>query len=259
MNYFIYLFTETILTSKWILWSCILVGFALCYIFIIRFYVSRTLATHGKKKFFPNKKRDRKTLSYFEKNKFFFSIFNKNNQIKKMVVQLPAFLQALSSSLQAGYSIQKAFLFLEQEIENPLKNEIQKINNQLSLHIPLEKVLSNFAQKINNPEIYFFTESTIIQLKTGGNLVNLFNKISTLIEEKLKLQRDIKSFTSQGKLSGIFIACLCPISLLFFYFFSPSHMEILLHSSAGNFLLGFSILLESIGFFFIWKIVKIKL
>lgn len=259
MKDFFILFIETILTSKWILWSCILVGFALCYIFIIRFWVQRNLSTNEKKRFFPDKKHSTKLLHFSQKNQSFFYFFSRNRQRKKIVAQLPAFLQALASSLQAGYSIQKAFLFLEKEIENPLKNEIRQINNKLSLLIPLETALAHFSKKIDHPEIYFFTESTIIQLKTGGNLIKLFNKISDLIEEKLKLQRDIKSFTSQGKLSGILIACLWPTSLVFFHFFSPSHMEILFHTSAGNLLLGFSILLESIGFFFIWKIVKIKL
>lgn len=189
----------------------------------------------------------------------FFLLIKSNHQKKKIIKQLPSFLQAMASTLQAGYSIPNAFLFLENEVENPLKKEIQKINQKLSLKVSLEKALLEFSQMVDHSEIYFFAESTVIQLKTGGNLIKLFKKISYLIEEKLKLERDIKSFTSQGKLSGILIAGLWPISLLFFYFFSPQHAHILFYTITGKSLLIFSLFLETIGFFFIWKIIKVKI
>ena len=89
--------------------------------------------------------------------------------------------------------------------------------------------------------------------------MQLFQKIAYMIDEKLKLQRDIKSFTSQGKLSGILIAVLWPLSLAAFSWISPQHTDILFNTSAGQTLLGISILLEALGFFFIWKIITIKI
>jgi len=184
---------------------------------------------------------------------------SKRKRQEKLILQMPLFLQAMSNTLQAGYSLSNSLKFVAQEMDHPLKEEIQIMNQSLDLQIPLPEVLEKFAQKINHPEVSFFTESTIIQIKTGGNLIALFKKISFLIEEKLKLNRDIKSFTSQGKMSGILIAGLWPVSLLIFWKMSPSHIEIMFHTPAGNLLLGISILLELIGFALIWRIIQIKI
>lgn len=181
------------------------------------------------------------------------------DQRQKLVEQIPLFLQAMSNSLQAGYTLPMALEFIADEMEMPLKREIQIINQQLSLQISLADALESFAQKIKNPEVDFFVESTLIQIKTGGNLIKLFDKIAFLIEEKLKLKRDIRSFTSQGKLSGILIATLWPVSVLAFSWLSPTHTEVLFHTPGGQIILVLSLILEILGFFFIWKIISVKL
>ncbi len=181
------------------------------------------------------------------------------DQRQRLVEQIPLFLQALSNSLQAGYTLPMALDFIADEIEAPLQHEVKTINHQLNLQVPLATALTDFAHKIKNPEVDFFVESTLIQLKTGGNLVKLFNKIAYLIEEKLKLKRDVKSFTSQGKLSGILIAALWPLSVLAFSWLSPTHTEVLFNTPSGQFMLTLSLLLELLGFFFIWKIISVKL
>jgi len=185
--------------------------------------------------------------------------FKASDRKKKLVEQIPVFLQAMGNAMQAGYSLPASFSFIAEELDEPLKDEVLKINQKLQLQIPLNTVLKEFSDKLKNPEVDFFTESTIIQIQTGGNLVKLFNKIAYLLEEKLKLKRDIKSFTSQGKLSGILIAFLWPASLLIFSWLSPEHVSVLFETTLGKILLGISLSFELIGFFFIWKIISVKI
>ena len=181
------------------------------------------------------------------------------DQRQKLVEQVPLFLQALSNSLQAGYTLPMALEFIADEIKSPLQQEVRTINQKLSLQISLSQALTDFAQKVQNPEIDFFVESTLIQIKTGGNLIKLFNKIAYLIEEKLKLKRDIRSFTSQGKMSGLLIAGLWPVSVLAFSWLSPTHTDVLFNTPGGQAMLVLSLILEVTGFFFIWKIISVKL
>lgn len=176
-----------------------------------------------------------------------------------MIRQIPLFLQTLSNALKAGYSLPQAFLFIAQEIDPPLQNAVQVLNEKLELHIPIEIALEDFARELHHPDIDFFVESTIIQLQTGGNLVELFQKVADLVEEKRKLAQDIKSFTSQGRMSGILIAILYPVSLVLFSILAPSHISTLFYTSAGQCLLVLSLFLEGLGFICIWKIIRVKI
>ncbi len=186
--------------------------------------------------------------------------FRVRTQNRKILIgQIPLFLQTLANAIKAGYSLEQAFLFLAQETDPPIRHVIEKLNEQIELHVPIEEALEDFAKKLNHPDIDFFVESTILQLRTGGNLVELFHKVAELVEEKRKLARDIKSFTSQGKMSGILIAILWPISLFLFSLLAPSHVQTLFYTSVGQCLLVISLLLEILGFVCIWKIIRIKL
>lgn len=181
------------------------------------------------------------------------------DQKNKAIEQLPAFLEALSQSLQAGYSVTSALSFMAEELDPPLKQAIERVNYQLSLQVPLETAFESLAETFNQPEIDFLVEGTLVQVEIGGNLVVLFENMAQIIEEKLKLKRDIKSFTSQGKLSGIFIAALWPVSLALFAWLSPQHTETLFFTPQGQILLFTSLFLELIGFFFIWRIIRVQL
>jgi len=181
-----------------------------------------------------------------------------SSQRKKMVIQIPMFLTALGNTLEAGYSLSNAFTFIEKEIPDPLQAEVRKISQKLKLQVPLEKALHDFADSVDHKDVRFFAESTAIQLKIGGNLIQLFQQIGSIIEERLKLERDLKSFTSQGRISGILVAGLFPASLFLFYLLSPAHIDVLFHTGLGKVFLGTAISFEIIGFFFIWKIVNVK-
>lgn len=188
---------------------------------------------------------------------FLYSQAQKQKEI--LIKQLPLFLTALSNALEAGYSLANAFFFIETEIEFPLRKEIHVINQKLRLQIPIEQALNTFDARMNHKDVSFFTESVLIQNRTGGNLVILFKKIAKLIEHRLKIKQDMKAFTSQGKYSGMIIASLWFISLGLFWIMSPGHIEVLFSTSAGQIMLGVSLFLELIGFFFIWRITNIKL
>jgi tight adherence protein B len=181
------------------------------------------------------------------------------DQKNKAIEQLPSFLEALSQSLQAGYSVTAALGFMADELDPPLQHSIRQLNYQLSLQVPLEVAFQDLAKTFNQPEIDFLVEGTLVQVKIGGNLVVLFENMGQIIEEKLKLKRDIKSFTSQGKLSGLFIATLWPISLLLFAWLSPQHTEVLFFTTPGQILLFISLFLQLVGFFFIWRIIRVQI
>lgn len=180
-------------------------------------------------------------------------------QRQKLTKQFPPFLIALSNAMEAGYSLQQAFEFVGQEMMVPLKTHMDKIIKKLSYNIPLEKALQDFSDEVGNADISFFTESLNMQIHAGGNIIKFLKKLSRSIEEKMKLQNDVRSYTSQGKLSGLVIAGIWPFALAIFAIFLPEHTNLLFHTLVGQMLFATAVILELIGFVWIWKVVNPKL
>lgn len=184
---------------------------------------------------------------------------HQNQKQQQITQQLPLFLRALGSTLKAGYSVPQALEFVAGEVENPLKKELLPGAKSLSWQQPLAEVLTDWKARITVPEFKFLADSLGLQSRRGGNLVTLCHRVAYLLEERAKLERDIASFTAQGKMSGLLMAGLWPISLLLFAWLSPSHTEVLFSTLRGQFLLGLSFSLELIGFYFMWRLVRLKI
>jgi len=218
---------------------------------IIFITLTRLLATHQTLK---------KTQQHLHASRSSLKHFLRHNSYKKLNAQktLPPFLRGLSQTLRAGYSFPQSLAFVAQETPQPLRQSLEEILQEQALHGSMDEGLRRFAQKNPDPEVQFFVQSTNILQKTGGNLVLLFQRLAHLIEERQKLARDLRTFTAQGRLSGVLIAGLWPISLLFFHWLSPVHLKLLLHTPSGHIMLAISILLEVLGGLWIWKIIHPK-
>jgi len=173
--------------------------------------------------------------------------------------QLPFVLETLSGSIQSGYSLRQAIEFTANEVEMPFKLIFQEITSQLSYNLPLTAVLRNAQTNTTNQEFKTVLDGLILQNKMGGDIVKMLQQMSTWVRQKNKLQKDIKVFTSQGRLSGILIALLWPVSAFIFYILNADYIMILFNTPTGQMLLVLSFLLEIIGFTMIWKIIKIKI
>ena len=62
-------------------------------------------------------------------------------------------------------------------------------------------------------DLIFFVTGVNIQRVTGGNLVGILRNLSLLIKERLKIRRQVRVFTAQGRLSGYILGAL-PIFLV---------------------------------------------
>ncbi|NCS66985.1 hypothetical protein GW777_01235 [Candidatus Peregrinibacteria bacterium] len=178
---------------------------------------------------------------------------------KQLEKQLPTFMRALGSTLKAGYSVPQALEFVSLETVNPLKNKLKEGHRLLLIQQPLNLVLNDWRDKVKVPEFNFLTDSLQLQVSSGGNLVQSCYAVAKMLDERVKLEQDIRSFTAQGKMSGFLMALLWPISLALFAWLSPSHVEVLFRTTAGQILLSFSFLLELLGFYFIWRLIRLKI
>jgi tight adherence protein B len=185
-------------------------------------------------------------------------IIAKRNK-QKIARQLPFVLEILANTIQSGYSLSEAIKLTGQEVEMPLKLIFKQIIDQLQYNIPLEKVLTDTQKTIENQELKIILSELVIQNQMGGNMIKMLTKMASWVRQRNKLQKDIRTFTAQGRLSGLIIMMLWPISAIIFYFLNKDYITILFTNSFGQIFLIISFILEAIGFTMIWKIVKIKI
>jgi flagellar protein FlaJ len=117
--------------------------------------------------------------------------FIRLKKIKSYENELPNFLRDLSESVRADLSLIQAIQSAAKSDYGMLSSEIQKMSNQLSWNVPLEKVLKNFAarvadSKMINRSILIIEQSS----KSGGNIEDTLEALAGNIESIRETQQE---------------------------------------------------------------------
>ncbi len=125
---------------------------------------------------------------------------------EKLRLQFKEALQALSSLLSAGRSVENAFMSLENDLvlligdaQSDFMTELRVITNRLSNGEPLEAGLQDFARRSDLEEVRNFADVITICKRAGGDLVEVVRRTSQLIGEKLEVELEVSVLVSQKK------------------------------------------------------------
>jgi tight adherence protein B len=172
---------------------------------------------------------------------------------------LPEAIDLITNALKSGFSLESSLSMVSKEIPDPLGIEFAIAFEEQNLGVGLIDALSNMEKRVESEDLGLFTTALAIQKRTGGNLVEILEKIGNTIRERFQLKRQVRVFTAQGRLSG-FVLVLLPIVTAFVILaINPEYLKVLLVEKAGNFLLGGAIIMQILGIWVIRRIVDVKI
>ena len=182
----------------------------------------------------------------------------KKRRLKKFEAQLPEALGLMARSLKAGHSFPSSMQLVAEEMPNPIGIEFFKTFKEFNYGLDMNIALMNLYNRNELQDLKFFITAIIIQRETGGNLVEILEKISSLIRERFKLVNHIKALTAEGRFSGLILTLLPPVVVLILYFINRDYVLLLINHPSGNKICFAAIFMQVLGMFIIRKIVDIK-
>ena len=187
-------------------------------------------------------------------------IFRKKRE--KMVFErgFQRLLQNLTASLQAGLSLENAFMEAAAEDHHPLfSRELDRIVRGLGLHIPLDELFYDFALRADSDEIYEFAAVLEIVRMTGGNMVEIARDAVTHLRRKLEAGEEIQVILS-GRIFEKNMMLVMPFLILaYLRITNPGYVSCLYHNPAGYLIMTGMIACVVSCFFWTEKIMDIGL
>jgi tight adherence protein B len=190
---------------------------------------------------------------------YMYILWRKKQRIIKFEEQFPDTLNTLARSLDSGHSFTAALQYAAQEAPDPVGTVFNTAIDEQALGLSYYDALRRMIYRIESLDLVFFVTAVNVQRVTGGNLVDILKNLSLVIKERLKLRRQVRVFTAQGRMSGYILGGL-PIFLgLVLYVLNPGYISVLFKETSGRYLVAGAVVLQLIGFLFIRKIIKIKI
>ena len=118
--------------------------------------------------------------------------------------------------------------------------------------------LSSMEKRVESEDLSLFASALLIQKKTGGNLVEILEKIGKTIRERFQLKRDVRVFTAHGRFTGFVLILLPVIMAGVILTINPAYVKVLLIEKVGRYLLGAAIIMQMLGIWVIRRIIDIR-
>lgn len=172
-------------------------------------------------------------------------------------LQLPEALATMSNALRAGFSISQAFDSVVEQGEAPMSEEFAIVQQQLKIGMGFEDAMESLSQRVGSDDLTLVTTAILVSRKTGGNVTEIFDKISETIRARLAIERKVKTLTAQGRLQGLIVSAMPVFLGVILCVLKPKMMIPFLTSVWGLASVGVMCLLIALGWLMIRKIIRI--
>lgn len=177
---------------------------------------------------------------------------------KKYQLQMVDALNLLANGIRAGLTMPQAIGMVVDELPAPVSQEFNLVLQQAKIGVPLDEALENLKKRVYTEDNEMFVTAVNILRETGGNLAEVFDTITLVIRERVRLQLKIDTYVASGKMQAYIIGCMPFAMIVMFGSGDPDYFPMLFGTFLGIVALLVICGMVALGMFVILKIIDIK-
>jgi tight adherence protein B len=178
---------------------------------------------------------------------------------EKFTELFPEALTMIARSLRAGHSLNTAVQLVGTEIADPVGELFKSAYDQQTLGLRITDGLTALNDRLESLDLRFFTTVMAINSEIGGNLSEVLEKLAETIRERLRIRRQVRVYTAQGRMSAFVLGALPIFTFVVFNILNPQYESALLQERLGITILVAAACLQLVGFLVIRSIVRIRI
>jgi tight adherence protein B len=155
-------------------------------------------------------------------------------QKEATTIQFEQILYSISSSLQAGNSIENALLNAEKDLSilyghqrTMMIQELERMNRQIKLGISAEVVVDELQRRLNINEVTIWASTFSTCKRTGGDLVKVMKNSASMLVEKMNLERELAILIAGKRFEAKLVTFIPFLFIAAFRYGSPEYMDLL--------------------------------
>jgi tight adherence protein B len=184
--------------------------------------------------------------------------FKRSRRLRKFEEEFPEALDLIARALKAGHAFVTGLKMVADEMHEPIGPEFRKTFDEQNFGLPLKDALENLTRRIPLLDVRFFATAVLIQRETGGNLSEILENLGHVVRERFKILRQVRVHTAHGRMTGYVLLALPAFLGVALSFINPDHMNLLFKERMGHMLLMAALVMQTIGYFWIRRVVKIE-
>jgi tight adherence protein B len=189
---------------------------------------------------------------------FFLLKMKRKRRLYSFEEHFPEALDLISRALKAGHAFATGLKMVADELAEPIGPEFRKTFDEQNFGLPLKDALDNLTVRIPILDVRFFATAVMIQRETGGNLSEILENLGHVVRERFKILRQVRVYTAHGRLTGYVLLALPAFLAVALMFINPDHMNLLFREPLGQKMVMAGIVMQTVGYVWIQKVIKIE-
>jgi len=187
-----------------------------------------------------------------------FASHRRTKRFQKFEELFPEAIDTLARAVRAGHAFTTALELIANELSEPVASEFRKLFEEQKFGLPVRDALMNLVDRMPLVDVKFFVTAVMLQRETGGNLAEILDNLSYVIRERFKIMRQVRVYTAQGRLTMMLLMGLPPVIVVTMLLTSPAFIRPLFADPIGHVLVVAGVVLQTLGYFVIRKIIQIQ-
>jgi len=189
---------------------------------------------------------------------FMYAVFMRDRRNNKLSEQLPDALDMMARSLKAGHALSSSFKLVAAEMPSPINTEFARAFEEQNLGMPFERAVEQMTKRApNNRDLKIFAVSVIVQKETGGNLVEIIEKIAETIRARYRFYGKLRTLTAEGRMSSYILAALPILTAIFIAFTNPEYSRLLVTDRIGHAAVAYAVVTWLVGLLWMRSMMKL--
>lgn len=183
----------------------------------------------------------------------------KSRHLNRFEEEFPEAIDMLGRAIRAGHPLSAGIQMVGQEMPDPVGGEFRTLFEESRFGVPFAEAMMGMVDRIDLVDVRIFATAILVQREVGGNLAEILDNISKMIRARFKIRRQLRTYTAQGRMSGIVVGLMPFVVGILFYLINPDYVKLLFIHPLGRVMLAVGITLQIFGYFWIRKVVNIEI
>jgi tight adherence protein B len=180
-------------------------------------------------------------------------------RMEKFEEQLPDAVDVMKRAMRAGHPFNACLKLVSEDMEDPIAREFEQTFADVNYGNDLRRALLGLLLRVPSTNLMAVVTAVLIQKETGGNLAEIFERISQVIRSRFRFGRRVRTLSAEGRLSA-WILTLVPIVLFgVLWITTPTYLPPLLENPTGQKMLIFAVVMMVVAVFWMRKLIRIDL
>ncbi len=183
-------------------------------------------------------------------------IQRRNEQFHRRLVDVTL---GLANGLRAGAALPQALEAVTRDIGGPVGEEFSLLLQEYRFgNVELGECLERLGRRMPGEDLQLLVTAVKLTVQSGGSLAEVLEKITNTIRQRVEFQERLRTLTAQGRFEAIAMGSAPLVAFALLYLVDANMMKPLVTTEKGWLALGVVVVMETIGFFWIRKIVTIE-